>query len=187
MGLMDKRGSQNEARAGQTQEKDQELMKNVHQSVENQDQNLNGEAALWTRLLTSYNPHNLLVSPVKNGRANFQLLRLVFCRNFCPQAPAGFFTPVANGEGYDLPGSTAHDRPQPAFITFFSTKHQASPNSSTSPGSAGNRLVRNDGKSWTCSRTQIAIEVTAFAVILLLPIRFLPFLTMFSLPQLRHV
>ena len=42
------------------------------------------------------------------------------------------------------------------LFTFFSTKHQASSNSSTSPGLAGSKVVRIGGKSCTCSRTQTA-------------------------------
>ena len=40
-------------------------------------------------------------------------------RNLVPQAATGRFTAIANHKGNDLSGSTAHHRPQPAFIEFF--------------------------------------------------------------------
>ena len=42
--------------------------------------------------------------------------------NFVPQAATGRFTAITDHKGDDLSGSTAHDRPQPAFIEFFEYK-----------------------------------------------------------------
>jgi hypothetical protein len=42
--------------------------------------------------------------------------------HFVPQTATSRFTAVANDKGDDLSGSTAHDRPQPAFIELFEYK-----------------------------------------------------------------